>query len=117
VADEILVQLSYAIGVVEPVGVFVNTYGKSNVKLTDGEIARKIESLYDLRPAAIEQQLKLRNPIYLETASYGHMGRTPRILTKTFKSQYWDDHEVEVELFTWEKLDRVEEFKKAFGLF
>jgi S-adenosylmethionine synthetase len=116
VADEILVQLSYAIGVVKPVGVFVNTYGKSNVKLTDGEIARKIESLYDLRPAAIEQQLKLRNPIYLETASYGHMGRSPRILTKTFKSQYWDDHEVEVELFTWEKLDRVEEFKKAFGL-
>ena len=116
VADEILVQLSYAIGVVEPVGVFVNTYGKSNVELTDGEIAKKIESLYDLRPAAIEQQLKLRNPIYLETASYGHMGRTPRTITKTFKSQYWDDHEVEVELFTWEKLDRVEEFKRAFGL-
>jgi S-adenosylmethionine synthetase len=116
VADEILVQLSYAIGVVEPVGVFVNTYGKSNVELTDGEIAKKIESLYDLRPAAIEQQLKLRNPIYRETASYGHMGRTPQTITKTFKSQYWDDHEIEVELFTWEKLDRVVEFKKAFGL-
>jgi S-adenosylmethionine synthetase len=116
VADEILVQLSYAIGVVEPVGVFVNTYGKSNVELTDGEIAKKIESLYDLRPAAIEQQLKLRNPIYLETASYGHMGRNPRTITKTFKSQYWDDKVIEVELYTWEKLNYVEEFKSAFGI-
>jgi S-adenosylmethionine synthetase len=116
VADEILVQLSYAIGVVEPVGVFVNTYGKSNVELTDGEIAKKIESLYDLRPAAIEQQLKLRNPIYRETASYGHMGRTPQTITKTFKSQYWDDHEIEVELFTWEKLNYVETFRNAFGI-
>jgi S-adenosylmethionine synthetase len=116
VADEVLVQLSYAIGVVEPVGVFVNTYGKSNVGLTDGEIARKIVSLYDLRPAAIEQQLKLRNPIYLESASYGHMGRTPRTVTKTFKSQYWDDQVLEVELFTWEKLNLVETFKNAFGI-
>ncbi len=116
VADEILVQLSYAIGVVKPIGVFVNTYGKSNVDLTDGEIAKKIESLYDLRPAAIEQQLKLRNPIYSETASYGHMGRTPQTVTKTFKSQYWEDNVMEVELFTWEKLDYVETFKKAFGL-
>ncbi len=116
VADEILVQLSYAIGVVKPIGVFVNTFGKSNVELSDGEIAKLIESLYDLRPAAIEQQLKLRYPIYTETASYGHMGRSPQTVTKTFSSQYWDDHVIEVELFTWEKLDYVEKFKKAFGL-
>ena len=116
VADEVLVQLSYAIGVVKPIGVFVNTFGKSNVDLSDGEIARKIESLYDLRPAAIEQQLKLRNPIYTETASYGHMGRSPQTITKTFKSQYWDDHVIEVELFTWEKLDYVEKFNNAFGI-
>ena len=117
VADEVLVQLSYAIGVVKPIGVFVNTFGKSNVELSDGEVARKIESLYDLRPAAIEQQLKLRNPIYTETASYGHMGRTPQTITKTFSSQYWDDHVIEVELFTWEKLDYVEKFKDAFSIF
>ncbi|MCP4310731.1 MAG: methionine adenosyltransferase [Bacteroidetes bacterium] len=116
VTDEILVQLSYAIGVVEPIGVFVNTYGKSKVDMTDGEIADKISSLYDLRPAAIEKQLKLRNPIYAETASYGHMGRTPQIVKKTFSSQYWEDKVVEVELFTWEKLDYVDTFKKAFGL-
>jgi len=116
VSDEILVQLSYAIGVVKPIGVFVNTFGKSKVDLTDGEIASKIESLYDLRPAAIEKQLKLRNPIYRETASYGHMGRTPRRVKKVFNSQYWEEKVVEVELFTWEKLDRVEEFKKAFGI-
>ena len=116
VADEILVQLSYAIGVVKPIGVFVNTFGKAKVDLTDGEIAKKIESLYDLRPAAIEQQLKLRNPIYLETASYGHMGRTPQTVTKTFTSQYWDDQVIEVELFTWEKLDFVDKFKNAFGI-
>jgi S-adenosylmethionine synthetase len=116
ISDEVLVQLSYAIGVVEPIGVFVNTYGKSRVSLSDGEIAQKIASLYDLRPAAIEQNLKLRNPIYTETASYGHMGRTPRTVTKKFTSQYWDDKELEVELFTWEKLDYVDTFKKAFGL-
>ncbi len=116
VADEILVQLSYAIGVVKPIGVFVNTFGKSNVELSDGEIAKLIESVYDLRPAAIEQQLKLRNPIYTETASYGHMGRSPQTVTKTFKSQYWDDRVIEVELFTWEKLDFVDTFKDAFGL-
>ena len=116
IADEILVQLSYAIGVVEPIGVFVNTYGKSNVDLTDGEIARKIEEVYDLRPAAIEQGLKLRFPIYLETASYGHMGRTPQTVTKTFDSQYWDSKSIEVELFTWEKLDYVDRFKKAFNV-
>jgi len=116
IADEILVQLSYAIGVVEPIGVFVNTYGKSNVDLTDGEIARKIEEVYDLRPAAIEQGLKLRFPIYLETASYGHMGRTPQMVTKTFESPYWDTRTLEVELFTWEKLDYVDRFKKAFNV-
>jgi S-adenosylmethionine synthetase len=116
VTEEALVQISYAIGVVEPVGVFVNTYGKSKVHLTDGEIAEKVRSLYDLRPAAIEKQLKLRRPIYRETASYGHMGRTPITMTKTFTSQYWDPITVEVELFTWEKLDLVESFKKAFGL-
>lgn len=116
IADEILVQLSYAIGVVEPIGVFVNTYGKSNVELSDGEIARKIEKVYDLRPAAIEQGLKLRNPIYLETASYGHMGRTPQTVTKNFESQYWETKTIEVELFTWEKLNYVDTFKKAFNV-
>ena len=116
IADEILVQLSYAIGVVEPIGVFVNTYGKSRVELNDGEIAKKIQEIYDLRPAAIEQGLKLRNPIYLETASYGHMGRTPQIVSKTFHSPYWEPKTVEVELFTWEKLDYVDRFKKAFGV-
>ena len=116
IADEILVQLSYAIGVVQPIGVFVNTYGKSNVELSDGEIARKIEENYDLRPAAIEKQLKLRSPIYLETASYGHMGRTPQTVTKTFESQYWEPLIIEVELFTWEKLDFVDTFKQAFGI-
>jgi len=116
VSEEILVQLSYAIGVVEPIGVFVNTFGKARVDLTDGEIAQKIAWLYDLRPAAIEKHLKLRNPIYSETAAYGHMGRTPRSVTKHFTSQYWDDKILEVELFTWEKLDLVETFRKAFNL-
>ena len=116
VTDEILVQLSYAIGVVKPIGVFVNTFGKSNVNLTDGEISKKIEELYDLRPAAIEQQLKLRNPIYRETASYGHMGRTPQTVIKKFDSPYWDELSLEVELFTWEKLDFVDTFKNAFDI-
>jgi S-adenosylmethionine synthetase len=116
VTDEILVQLSYAIGVVEPIGVFVNTYGKKRVKMTDGEIADKIREVYDLRPAAIEQRLKLRNPIYRETASYGHMGRTPVVVTKTFNSQYFEERHLEVELFTWEKLDLVDQFKSAFNL-
>lgn len=116
IADEILVQLSYAIGVVEPIGVFVNTFGKSNIHMSDGEIANKIEEVYDLRPAAIEQQLKLRNPIYLETASYGHMGRSPQTVTKIFNSQYWDKKSIQVELFTWEKLDFVDKFKKAFNV-
>ena len=116
VADEILVQLSYAIGVARPVGVFVNTYGTSNVELSDGDIAKKIEDIFDLRPAAIEDRLKLRNPIYLETASYGHMGRTPRTVTKIFNSPYQGKIEKEVELFTWEKLDFVDKIKTEFKL-
>ncbi len=116
VADEILVQLSYAIGVAEPVGIFVDTYGTSKTGLSDGKIAEKIEVLFDLRPAAIEERLKLRNPIYLETASYGHMGRTPVEVTKKFSSPYNRDKEVKVELFTWEKLDFVDKIKKEFGV-
>ena len=116
VADEILVQLSYAIGVARPVGVFVNSYGTSNVELSDGDIAKKIEDIFDLRPAAIEDRLKLRNPIYLETASYGHMGRTPRTVTKTFNSPYQGKIEKEVELFTWEKLDFVDKVKAEFEI-
>ena len=116
VADEILVQLSYAIGVARPVGVFVNSYGTSNVELSDGDIAKKIEDIFDLRPAAIEDRLKLRNPIYLETASYGHMGRTPRTVTKTFNSPYQGKIEKEVELFTWEKLDFVDRIKAKFNV-
>ena len=116
VADEMLVQLSYAIGVAEPVSIFVDTYGKSHVSLTDGEIARKIKDLFTLTPYAIEQRLKLRNPIYEETAAYGHMGREPRTVTKRYESLYQETREVTVELFTWEKLDYVEKIKKAFGL-
>ncbi|NOU61275.1 methionine adenosyltransferase [Marinifilum caeruleilacunae] len=116
VADEILVQLSYAIGVAEPVGIYVDTYGKSNVSISDGEIAEKVKELFDLRPAAIEQRLKLRNPIYEESAAYGHMGRTPRTITKKFESPYFGNIEAEVELFTWEKLDYVEKVKEAFNL-
>ncbi|GAB7089119.1 methionine adenosyltransferase [Marinifilum fragile] len=116
VTDEILVQLSYAIGVAEPVGIYVDTYGKSNVELSDGEIAEKVKELFDLRPAAIEQRLKLRNPIYEESAAYGHMGRTPKTITKKFESPYFGNIEKEVELFTWEKLDYVEKVKEAFNL-
>ncbi|MUP40127.1 methionine adenosyltransferase [Labilibaculum euxinus] len=116
VADELLVQLSYAIGVAEPVGIYVNTYGKSNLSLTDGQIAEKVTEIFDLRPAAIEQRLKLRNPIYEETAAYGHMGRTPRMVVKKFESPYFDGVELEVELFTWEKLDYIEKVKEAFNL-
>jgi len=116
ISDEVLVQISYAIGLVEPVGVYVNTFGKSRVDLSDGEIAGKIKEIYDLRPAAIERTLKLRNPIYLETASYGHMGRTPQKVVKTFESQYWEVKYIEVELFTWEKLDYVDTFRKAFNI-
>ncbi|WP_375252484.1 methionine adenosyltransferase [Dokdonia donghaensis] len=116
VADEILVQVSYAIGVVEPMGIFVDTYGSSNVSLSDGEIAQKVTELFDMRPAAIESRLKLRSPIYSETAAYGHMGRTNEVVTKTFESFDGKKKEVEVELFTWEKLDYVEEVKNAFNL-
>ena len=116
VADEMLVQLSYAIGVARPVSVYVNTYGRKHVDLTDGEIACRIQELFDLRPRAIEQQLKLRNPIYEETASYGHVGRRPETVTKTFRRRGGETRTVEVELFTWEKLDRVDDIKKAFGL-
>lgn len=116
VADEILVQLSYAIGVAEPVSIYVNTYGKSHVSLSDGEIARKIRNIFDLRPRAIEDRLKLRAPIYEETAAYGHMGRQPHRITKTFHSHYGNSISLEVELFTWEKLDYVDRIKQAFGL-
>ena len=116
VSDELLVQLSYAIGVAEPTSIAVNTYGKSNVALTDGEVAEKIKSIFDLTPYGIEQRLKLRTPIYSETAAYGHMGRTPRTIKKTFSSPYSGEKEVEVELFTWEKLDQVEEIKATFNL-
>jgi S-adenosylmethionine synthetase len=116
VADEILVQVSYAIGVAKPMNIFVNTYGKSNVKLSDSEIAEKIEAIFDMRPKAIEERLKLRNPIYEETASYGHMGREPQKITKRFESTNFDPIEIEVELFTWEKLDYIEKVKEAFGL-
>ena len=116
VADEMLVQVSYAIGVARPLGIFVNTNGSSKVKLTDGQIAEKIDELFDMRPAAIEQRFKLRNPIYRETAAYGHMGRDPKIVKKTFESPYHGKKVCEVELFTWEKLDYVEKIKKAFNL-
>jgi S-adenosylmethionine synthetase len=115
-AEEILVQVSYAIGVAKPMGVYINTYGTSKVDKTDGEIAKIVESIFDLRPYFIEQRLKLRNPIYSETAAYGHMGRKPEVVTKTFRTPYGEEKTVTVELFTWEKLDYVEEVKSAFGL-
>jgi S-adenosylmethionine synthetase len=115
-ADEVLVQLAYAIGVAKPVGVFVNTYGTAKVNLEDGDIAKKIENVFDLRPGAIEERLKLRYPIYEETAAYGHMGRTPKTVKKVFESQYYGTKEIEVELFTWEKLDYVDAIKKEFSL-
>ncbi|HWV71683.1 MAG TPA: methionine adenosyltransferase [Pseudosphingobacterium sp.] len=116
VADEILVQLSYAIGVKDPMGIYVNTYGKSNLSITDGEIANKIKALFDLTPYGIETRLKLRNPIYTETAAYGHMGRDPRKVTKTFENTTGETKTIEVELFTWEKLDYIEPVKQAFGI-
>ena len=116
VADEMLVQVSYAIGVAQPVNIYVNTYGRSKVQLTDGEIAQKVAQLFDLRPKAIERSLKLRQPIYAETAAYGHMGRKNEVVKKTFTSRYHETKVMEVELFTWEKLDRVDDIKKAFGL-
>ena len=114
VADEVLVQLSYAIGVAEPVSVYVNTYGKSHVKMSDGEIADRLKALYDFRPKAIERALKLRQPMYLETAAYGHAGRMPHTVRKTFTSAYHETKIMDVELFTWEKLDLVDQFKKEF---
>ena len=114
IADEILIQISYAIGIARPVGVYVNTYGTAKVDLSDMEIAEKVNEIFDLRPKAIEERLKLRNPIYQETASYGHMGRTPQTVKKVFSSNYWPTVEKEVELFTWEKLDYVDEIKKVF---
>ena len=116
VADEMLVQLAYAIGVAQPVSIYVNTYGRSHVNMKDSEIAAKIATLFDLRPKAIERQLNLRQPMYLETASYGHMGRKNEIVKKTFTSLYHETKEIEVELFTWEKLDQVDRIKEAFGL-
>ncbi|WP_353135647.1 methionine adenosyltransferase [Pseudopedobacter sp.] len=116
VADEVLVQVSYAIGVAEPCGVFIDTKGTSKVNLTDGEIAKKVTQIFDLRPYFIEQRLKLRNPIYSETAAYGHMGRKNEVVNKTFYGTNGEEKVVEVELFTWEKLDYVDRIKEAFGL-
>ncbi len=116
VSDEILVQVAYAIGVAEPMNIYVNTYGRSHVSMSDGEIARKISELFDLRPKAIERTLKLRQPMYVETAAYGHMGRKNEVVRKVFTSHYHETKEIDVELFTWEKLDRVDDIKKAFGL-
>lgn len=116
VADEMLVQLAYAIGVAEPVSVYVNTYGRSHVAMSDGEIAAKIKDMFDLRPKAIERKFKLRQPMYLETAAYGHMGRKNEVVTKTFTSHYHETRTIDVELFTWEKLDSVDNIRKAFDL-
>ena len=116
VADEMLVQVSYAIGVAKPMNIYVNTYGRSHVQMTDGEIAKKIEQLFDLRPKAIERTLKLRQPMFLETAAYGHMGREPQVVKKTFTSRYHETKTIDVELFTWEKLDRVDDIKREFGI-
>ena len=117
ISSEVLIQVSYAIGIAQPMNIYVNTYGKSNVQYSDAEIADKIGELFDMRPKAIEERLKLRNPIYLETASYGHMGREPRVVKKVFASRYMPQPvEHEVELFTWEKLDYVDKIRDAFGL-
>ena len=116
ICDQVLVQVSYAIGVVEPTSVNVDTYGTSKVSMSDGEISRVIEKIFDMRPGMIEQRLKLRNPIYIETAAYGHMGRNPRTVVKNFSSPYSGERSVTVELFTWEKLDYVDRLKKEFGL-
>ena len=116
VADEMLVQVSYAIGIAKPMNIYVNTYGRSKVNLSDGEIAKKIEKLFDLRPKAIERTLKLRQPMYSETAAYGHMGRKCEVIQKTFTSHYHETKTIDVELFTWEKLDRVDDIRKEFGI-
>jgi len=116
VCDEALVQVSYAIGVAQPMGIYVNTFGTSKVKMSDGEIAKKVNELFDMRPFFIEQRLKLRNPIYSETAAYGHMGRKPETVTKVFSTPEGKTVKKNVELFTWEKLDYVPKVKKAFGI-
>jgi S-adenosylmethionine synthetase len=116
VCDEVLVQVSYAIGVVEPMGIFVDTFGTCPFNITDGEIAEKVTSIFDMRPSAIEKRLKLRKPIYSETAAYGHMGREPRTVTKTFTQRYGESVTLDVDLFTWEELNYVDTVKKAFGL-
>ena len=116
VADEMLVQVAYAIGVARPMNIYVNTYGRSHVNMSDGEIAKRIEKLFDLRPKAIERSLKLRQPMYLETAAYGHMGRKCEVVKKTFTSHYHETKTIDVELFTWEKLDCVDDIKREFGL-
>ena len=116
VCDEVLVQVSYAIGVVEPMGIFIDTYGTCPFNMTDGEIAQKVSEIFDMRPAAIEERLKLRQPMYSETAAYGHMGRSSEMVTKTFSQPYGDDLTLDVELFTWEKLDYVDKVKQAFDL-
>ena len=116
VADEMLVQVSYAIGVAQPMNIYVNTNGHSKVQMSDGEIAKKIEKLFDLRPKAIERTLKLRQPMYSETAAYGHMGRKCEVVKKTFTSHYHETKTIDVELFTWEKLDRVDDIRKEFGI-
>ncbi|MBS1632970.1 MAG: methionine adenosyltransferase domain-containing protein, partial [Bacteroidetes bacterium] len=116
VCDEILVQVSYAIGVAKPTSINVNTYGSAKVKMSDADIAKKVSAIFDMRPYLIEQRLKLRNPIYSETAAYGHMGRKPKIKVKEFTSPEGKKIKKKVELFTWEKLDYVPQVKKAFGL-
>ena len=116
VSDEMLVQVSYAIGVAKPVNIYVNTYGKSHINMTDGEIAQAIGRLFDLRPKAIERTLKLRQPMYFETAAYGHMGRKNEVVKKTFTSRYHEEKTIDVELFTWEKLDRVDDIRREFGM-
>ena len=116
VTDEVLVQVAYAIGVAEPVSLYINTYGKANVNLTDAEISKKVSKIFDMRPNAIEKRLKLRAPIYQETASYGHMGREPQTVTKVFSSKYEPEKTLTVELFTWEKLDYVDIIRKEFSI-
>lgn len=116
VASRVLVQVAYAIGRAEPVSLYVNTYGTAKVAMNDGEISHRVSTLFDMRPAAIERRLKLRNPIYRETATYGHMGREPKIVTKTFTNDHGQTFNQEVELFTWEKLDAVPAIRKAFGI-
>ena len=116
ICDEILVQVSYAIGLAEPTGLYVNTYGTSNLKVCDGEIAKKILTMVDLRPAAIEKRLKLRSPIYSETSAFGHMGRSNKFVEKSFKKPSGEEIKLNVELFTWEKLDLVSDIKSSFNL-